>query len=855
MKMRFPRKLRTPEQETAQPTKDIPVVRFHRDGHQNDPSRRTRMLRTPTPPSEDDERLNVEGVTDIARKMSGVAMFVKTEYCTGLQATSVPTQKIFKDLVDRILNYGWPLVSPGASHKLDLPGDKNILEAKDAAQTMEQLAGFFDREAKKLRETQLDVLKQVRIAKDLRFAARYTEALVGALPAVDGAKTPEQVEAERADGHEPLKSQGSADTEVEDHPSSSAEHQHDLESRRSAPEAQLQPVSKGLSFKGPYVVENVAWQPALASVEEDELSNISSSLESRAQTQTNDDKSADSAHISPKSSLDIPRELQGRRLTSRCWFESDTKFSDLIGSIKQWTDDAPDYEFTTIRGQRDLENLVHHFCDATPLGISALFIIKCEHPLDPDIVSHLDMDILRFVRLLLWDWTNGHGERRAERESLEVVRREIRIRKGEIAEGERLKAAIEATGGLGGGSSSKDPEPVSGLQVDVQDEQRSASPHPRNHLGRAPPPTPTSFDDDDSISLLELSANLETELQANATVRDSREEGLDLSAHWLFANEDTTDLDHWSIKEAREQPLIPVTLPTECTSRTLEATKTVRPTVSRESDDFNDLGRCSIEGAREQPPECATQTMEATKTVKASSSRDSDDFTTLLRRSKLAGLGVPTGPTQSLGTVSPKIVSLAVAERNARLEWENSILKEQLQELQEEIDSLRPLDSPPRGSRTDDQDAHPLQYLVGQRERAESPSMQADIDARSEDRLESDEDLKRYTSNDLMSLQEFLNSEPPPSSPSRDSSTTRWAHSFNDVFNRMKRSGRASRNHSNVYEGYHGAPHTYVPTHSLRSSKGRSPIHRPERENSDGGDPLNSGVVWPQPGGLSMREV
>ncbi|KAF2159814.1 hypothetical protein M409DRAFT_29626 [Zasmidium cellare ATCC 36951] len=794
---------------------------------------------------EDDERLNVQGVTDIAKKMTAVATFITNEYCTGLQALSLPTQKLFHDLVDRLLNYGWPLVSPGSSHKLDLPGEKNVLEPKDAFRAMEKLAGFFDRRARSFREVRLDVLREVRLSRDLRFAARYTEALVAGLDGVgeveavgegghsEQAEDSEQVErtseetATEDSNDKPLESQEVPEGETEERPSTT--HHHAGEHTAPASETELRPVSKGLSFKGPYVVENVAWQPALASVQEDELSTVSSSLESRAQAATKDDVEA---HKAPAlgdcpDAVEVPRELKGRRLTSRCWFETNPKFADLIGEIKQWKDDAPNYDFTTIRGRGDLENLVHHFCDATPLGISALFIIKCEHPLDPAIVGHLDMDILRFVRLLLWDWTNGRAERRAERESLEVVRREIRVRKGEIAGEEARAGDLQPRGDLGGEVlfDYDEADGRSEAPADIEEEQEPAPLRPQIDLGGEQPVKEASPSNHEPESSFEAPANIEDEqqpvdLQAYATNEDSTEEGLDLSAAWLNESDYAPDQDCSSIREATVQPMIPVTLPTECAVRIPESFKTVKPTTSRES----------------------------------------DDFTTLLRRSTLAALGVSTGSTQPLATVSPKIVSLVETERNARLEWENAILREQISELQQQLESLRPLDAPEKGCRTDDCHAHPLQHLVGQRERNESPSMDAEVDSNSDDRLDSDEDLKRYSRNDFMSMLEFLNSEPPPS-PSRrasrssgDGSTSRWAHSFSDMMSKIKRPGRASRNHSTVYEGEYGAPDAYVPTRALKSSRGRSRIQPPGREANGGGDPLNSEHVSQQPGS-SMKTV
>ena len=54
--------------------------------------------------------------------------------------------------------------------------------------------------------------------------------------------------------------------------------------------------------------------------------------------------------------------------------------------------------------------------------------------MDSELVRELDMDMLRFARVVLSDWNNGHPDREAEKESLEVVNREIKARKGEFAQ-------------------------------------------------------------------------------------------------------------------------------------------------------------------------------------------------------------------------------------------------------------------------------------------------------------------------------------------------------------------------------------------------------------------------------------
>lgn len=641
------------------------------------------MLPSPMRLDGDEE---IPGITDIAREMGAIARFIEAEHCTGLTAKTVLEYPLLKDLVDQLLNYGWPLVSRNTLEKLDLPGDKAVLDTDQAVQTMERLASFFDRRAKILSQTQLDVLKEVKMANHLRYAALYTEIRIAEAMrmAIEGGEVGLPVEASQASQVAPIEE---VERTLEEAYGDVGEDLYGDSGKEAYEEACEEPLLGHEKLESdadePAASSSTApesrpvcdtWQPALSTVPEEERSEASSSRESTSRRGAEDHgRLADT--LSQVDSYKTPPELLGDRHTFT--FGNDAHFAEAIGDIEQWTDSNPDYSYTTIPRQRGLDEFAHHFCNASSLNITLLSILKCEHPLDAGVVEDLTMDVLKFVRSALWAWTNGHPERRAERESLEVVRREIRARKEEFDQMDEVERGlvVPTCEGVAG--------PAEVVVVSRELER-------------------------------ELERGLENEsspqgFQEIATQPDSEDDEA-MSPGWLNKLDDIPEDEEPTIHEAKAQSIISVTMPIKCGSHESEQPHILeQPQV---------LEQCQIPEQPQVPEQ--SQSLEQPRIPEQPYIRDSEEFTTLLRKKTLVALGIDadsTGAPLHVSTSSTAARNVRLESQNTRLQIQNDSLRHRLAALEAELEILRPLDSPPKGSRTDEIHAHDLQNLVGQQAR------------------------------------------------------------------------------------------------------------------------------------------
>lgn len=337
------------------------------------------------------------GIGEIARRMAGVAAFIKDEYCRTTLDKRQPIYGFMQNLYDHLVNYDWPLVRPEKFGHTLLPGERPVVDALQAAKAMQALVPFFEARA----EQQNPGVVEASIAAALRFAAQYTFIMIGST------------------------NYGEVQAEEGEIPDLTPLPTPPLSIAESA--AVTDAVEKSSSYNTAETQESPTLEPECPVSGTPSIDDVLDPQVITAQ--------------------DLDPILRGRRLDSRSWFEDDAHFAELIAEPKQWVEPEPAYYFAKLKGRApqwveteagdyctvpsSSPDGPFHFCDATPLGISALKAIALRHPLDPLAVRELDIDVLRFVRLALWDWTNGHPYRVLEKESLSIVRAEIAERQVE----------------------------------------------------------------------------------------------------------------------------------------------------------------------------------------------------------------------------------------------------------------------------------------------------------------------------------------------------------------------------------------------------------------------------------------
>lgn len=358
------------------------------------------------------------GIVDVARHIASAAKFIEHHYLGGLMMQTMPLHPFMSYLHHRLLNYEWLLLK---NKRAFLPDEDHLPPPKEAIKILKWLKAFFYHRANSERE----ILKQVNdraLGDDVGFIRDLTERLV------EGKER--MTEREMSDVLEVNKRQAVALRAAHEALKEPLERPWELTEMvlREFKEVEDGSVKNGL--------DEVVIKEAYGDVEV-EVNGVCTPVEDeiveRASSSSNNALERTCRPSTPKIHVHPPYHTSGR-----AWFANPVTFSDLIGSPDQYTHPPP-ASYTLISGTNNDKNGsdegASHFIDATALGISGLTILKLEHPLMEDAVKNLDWDVLRFLRLALWDYTNGHPERKGERESLEVLRGELRRRTAQAMEG------------------------------------------------------------------------------------------------------------------------------------------------------------------------------------------------------------------------------------------------------------------------------------------------------------------------------------------------------------------------------------------------------------------------------------
>ncbi|CAK3840099.1 Hypothetical predicted protein [Lecanosticta acicola] len=322
-----------------------------------------------------------DGIVDIARRIAGVAAFIKHQYIRDVLMETVLFDGFSRGLHTRLLRFDWPLLKDNrAFHSWEDP----IPEAREAINAMGALREFFQARVKRDGGNggcDGHLSDESRLAKDVGFAADFTEKLLEM-----------KTNREHGRGAEDMVEGVSSQAQALRHPCDAVQ----------------------IPGNSTAATERVL-------------------LEQEDGTRT----PPETLYCAPVKEYKIHNHPPYRS-SGRSWFEDDVHFADLIGEPYQWSHPPPK-TFTTIRGGYDRG--CWHFVDATALGIAGLQFIKVKHPLDEGATKDLDWDVLRFMRLALWDYTNGYACREEERATLKALRREIQVRKEEVGKLKELSAS------------------------------------------------------------------------------------------------------------------------------------------------------------------------------------------------------------------------------------------------------------------------------------------------------------------------------------------------------------------------------------------------------------------------------
>lgn len=355
------------------------------------------------------------GVVDVARHIAGAAEFIEHHYLGGLMMQTMPLHPFMSYLHHRLLNYEWLLLkNKRAFHDWEDP----LPPPKDAIKTLKWLKTFFYLRASSERE----ILKQVNdraLGDDVGFVGDLTERLL------EGKERTTEREMQGV-------------LEVNKRQAVALRAAHDaLKEPLKRPWELTEMVLKKFAEEDreattPGGLDNVLLEGAYGDAEV-EVNGACTPVDDEIPGRTTPDQE----HSSREDQQPPSRQIYAHppyHTSGRAWFANPVTFADLIGSPHQWTHPPPS-TYTLISSNNTNEEGASHFIDATALGISGLTTLKIQHPLNGTAVKTLDWDVLRFLRVALWDYTNGHPERKKERESLQVLRGELRRREGDALEG------------------------------------------------------------------------------------------------------------------------------------------------------------------------------------------------------------------------------------------------------------------------------------------------------------------------------------------------------------------------------------------------------------------------------------